>query len=125
MLLEDWVMVNLVVRFLKMYVKAVLMAVKIAAVVAAIFMAIALAEYAFSQNKEFSDPEFLVLYWPMMPIASLAIFVLMSAIGGIISLLYAADVVSRGADLPRVPRANTQLACVNAIFDSIIEANKK
>lgn len=118
-------MVNLVVRFLKVYAKAVLLVVKIAAVVAAIFMALALSEYAFSQNKEFSDPEFLVFYWPMMPIASLSIFVLMSAIGGIISLLYAADVVSRGADLPRVPRANTQLALVNQIFDSIIEANKK
>ena len=118
-------MVNLVVRFLKVYAKATLMTVKIAAVVAAIFMGIALAEYAFSQNKEFSNPEFLVLYWPMMPVASLAIFVLMVAIGASISLLYAADVVSRGADLPRVPRANTQLALVNQIFDSIIEANKK
>ena len=118
-------MINLVVRFLKVYAAAVLMSVKIAAVVAAVFMAIALAEYAFGQNKEFSDPEFLVLYWPMMPVASLAIFVLMAAIGASISLLYAADVVSRGADLPRVPRANTQLTCVNAIFDQIIEANKK
>lgn len=118
-------MVNLVVRFLKVYAKAVMMAVKIAAVVAAVFMAIALTEYAFSTNQEFSNPEFLVLYWPMMPVASLAIFVVLSAIGGCISLLYAADVIYRGADLPRVPRANTQLALVNAIFDQIIEANKK
>ncbi len=118
-------MVNLMFRFLKVYGKAVLMAVKIAAVVAAVFMAIALAEYAFSQNKEFNDPEFLVLYWPMMPVASLTIFVLMSVIGGVLSLLYAADVISRGADLPRVPKMNTQLACINAIFDQIIEANKK
>ena len=118
-------MINLVVRFLKVYAKAVLLVVKIAAVVAAVFMAVALAEYAFSQNKEFSDPEFLIFYWPMMPIASLSIFVLMAAIGASISLLYAADVVSRGADLPRVLRANTQLALVNQIFDSIIEANKK
>ena len=118
-------MVNLVVRFLKAYARALVMTVKIAAVVAAIFMAVALAEYAFSTNQEFSNPEFLVLYWPMMPVASLAIFVLMAAIGASISLLYAADVVSRGADLPRVPKVSTQLACVNAIFDSIIEANKK
>lgn len=118
-------MVNLVVRFLKVYAKAVMMAVKIAAVVAAIFMAVALSEFVFTANQEFSNPEFLVLYWPMMPVASLAIFVVMSGIGGCISLLYAADVISRGADLPRVPRANTQLALVNQIFDQIIEANKK
>ena len=118
-------MVNLVVRFLKVYAGAMLMTMKIAAVVAAIFMGIALAEFVFSTNQEFSNPEFLVLYWPMMPVASTAILVLMSAIGGIISLLYAADVISRGADLPRVPKVSTQLALVNQIFDQIIEANKK
>ena len=118
-------MKNYMFRVAKAYAQALIVTVKIAAVVAAIFMAVALFEYNYNSSRSFSDPEFLVAYWPMMPIAPPAMFILITGIGSVIGLIYATDVVYRGADLPRVPTVNMWALALDRVFDQIIEANKK
>jgi hypothetical protein len=118
-------MVNLIVRFVKVYFSAIVTSVKIAAIMAAIFMGIALAEYDFSSRSYFKDPEFLVTYLPMLLLASAYMFLIFNVIGAFISAIYSADVISRNADLPRQPHRNLQVAVMNRLFDQIIEAAKR
>jgi hypothetical protein len=118
-------MVNLMVRFAKVYFSAIGTSVKIAAVIASVFMGLALAEYDFSSASYFKDPEFLVAYLPMLLLASAYMFLIFNGIGAVISVIYSADVISRNADLPRQPHRNLQVAVINRLFDQIIEAAKR